>query len=100
MPKTFDGLQKSQVKKHHEHLANILSDINGLTLVKQSGLIEYELWCDKGRKLAEELSKAGIPARHSGGSQVLIFSAEYPFYAQNRVCINKAAKEIIRITTG
>lgn len=97
MPKTFEHLQKSQVEKHREHLANLLSGINDLTVVNQTGLMEYEIWCDNGRDLTEELTAKGIPARHNGGKQVLIFSDEYPFYAQNRVCINKVAKEIIRI---
>jgi len=96
MTKPFEYLQKSHVEKHREHLARLLSDVKGVTLVNQTGLIEYELWYEKGRELSDSLADNGIPARHSGGKQVLIFSDDYPFYAQNRVCINKVAKEIIR----
>lgn len=97
MAKAFNGLQSSQVTKHREHIAHTLQGIHGLTVVEQVGLTDYELWCDKGAKMAEGLNAVGIPARHSGGMQVLIFSAEYPFYAQHRVAINGVAKEIIRI---
>lgn len=100
MPKTPEYLQPSLVTNHRVHLANILSNIKGLSVIEQTGLIEYEFWCDRGRELADGLTAKGIPARHNGGKQVLIFSPEYPFYAQSRMCINKVAKEIIRIATG
>lgn len=99
MPKKFDYLDRATVDKHRKHLAGLLDKVGGLTAINQTGIIEYEIWHDEGRKLAEGLTEVGVPARHNGGKQVLIFSDEYPFYAQNRVCINKVAKEIIRIAT-
>ncbi len=99
MPKTPEYLQPSQLTKRREQMANLLSGINGLTVIEQTGMIDYELWCDKGRELAEGLAAKGIPAGQSGGKKVFIFSPAYPFYAQNRIGINKVAKEIIRIVT-
>jgi len=100
MTKPFEYLQESQVEKHREHLHALLSGINGVAPSGQTGvygIARYEIMCEDHESMTDGLLAVGIPAEHDGDGSVFIFSDDYPFYAQNRICINKVAKEIIRL---